>query len=1411
LTASDSQLSASSVVSVSILQKFVGGPVSGTIVQGQIPITVAPGITLASGVLDFWPASNPNNVQVINPNTTGSGTIGIFDGTLLANGSYVVRLTATDTNGNAQVSLIMLNVIGENKPGRVTFSTTDLRLPLSGLPITISRTYDSLNRSTSGDFGFGWSLATSVDLQVDAANNVSFTINGHRRTFFFQAQSSSFLFPWLLLPKYFPQTGFHGSLTSDGCGGLLQLQGQIVCFPTGPYQPTTYTYTDPTGRVYVILANGQIQSIRDTNGNTLTFGFNGITSSAGGFTVPFIRDSEGRIMQITDLNGNSNLYSYDASGNLASVTLAGTTTPESYTYNSDHLLTGNTDPRGNPTTTTYTSDGRLESITDAFGNTTHFAYDLTANTATTTYPDGGIQVQTNNGFGNPISIKDPLNRTTNFAYDSNQNRISVTDPLGNVMQYTYDANGFQTSVTDPLLHKTSKAYDQFGDVTSRTDALGNITTLSYDAGFNPTKESDSLGQKLASTYDSAGNLLSLTNGNGKTTTFTHDPNGNLTSFTDALNRTTLYTYDAMDRQISKTDPRQNTVAYSYDDLGHLTSITDANNNVKHFEYDDAGNKTAEVDALQRRTTYTYDVANRLTKITYPDLTTRTYTYDFRGNKLTDTDQLGHVTKYVYDLAGQLTSMTYAFGTPDAATIFYTYDQDGRRLTQTDGRGNVTTYAYDAGGRATSVKDALGKFTLFGYDNSNHLTSVTDANQHATSLGYDARHRLTSIGYADGTSTKLAHDGVGNQISLTDRTGHVTNKTYDEANRLVAMVDALNQATQYGYDTANNLTSITDANQHVTTLQYDKLNRLVTRSLPLGMSETKSYDAVGNLASRTDFNGKTTTYRYDLLNRLTQKIPDPSLAQPQIQFAYTATGKRASMLDASGTTTYSYDNRDRLITKSTPQGSLSYTYDAANNVKSIISSNANGASMSYSYDAGNRLSSTTDNRLLAQGFTAGTTAYTYDAGGNIASYTYPNGVQTSNLYDTLNRVKQITSAQGSQLADFNYTFDPEGHRTGVSELGGRTVNYGYDDTYRLTSETISGDPGGNNGAVSYTYDPAGNRTELNSSLALIPSQTFSYDANNRLTSDSYDANGNTLASDGVVNTYDFEDRLTQHGAVSIVYDGDGNRVAESANGITTQYLVDDLNPTGRPQVLDELLGGAVTRAYTYGDQRISQDQPQGNTGVPSFYGYDGHGSVRFLTNTSGSVSDTYSYDAFGTRLTCSGSTINQFQYSGEQSDALLALYYLRARYYNPSLGRFMTMDPEFGDISNPMSLHRYLYTANDPVNRIDPTGRQDLAEYVELLEAVQLEASYIKVIAKCEYHLLSDVSNALTDAFNGVAVPPDAGQKAVYDFGKCLYEEFIKTVVDNAVETGFGALLEKPWQKLIYDLILEIYDDYHLFD
>jgi RHS repeat-associated protein len=188
---------------------------------------------------------------------------------------------------------------------------------------------------------------------------------------------------------------------------------------------------------------------------------------------------------------------------------------------------------------------------------------------------------------------------------------------------------------------------------------------------------------------------------------------------------------------------------------------------------------------------------------------------------------------------------------------------------------------------------------------------------------------------------------------------------------------------------------------------------------------------------------------------------------------------------------------------------------------------------------------------------------------------------------------------------------------------------------------------------------------------------------------------------------------------MVYDGDGNRVSETVGTTTTKYLVDTLNPTGYSQVLDELVSGAVTKTYTYGLQRISENQLSGSTWTPTFYGYDGHGNVRFTTSTAGAVGNTYQFDAFGAPIASTGTIANTYLYSGERFDSNLNLYQLRARYYNMLTGRFETMDPVAGKIFDPKTLHKYVLTGNNPVSWIDPWGKA-FEEDEEILEGDEVE-------------------------------------------------------------------------------------------
>jgi RHS repeat-associated protein len=267
-----------------------------------------------------------------------------------------------------------------------------------------------------------------------------------------------------------------------------------------------------------------------------------------------------------------------------------------------------------------------------------------------------------------------------------------------------------------------------------------------------------------------------------------------------------------------------------------------------------------------------------------------------------------------------------------------------------------------------------------------------------------------------------------------------------------------------------------------------------------------------------------------------------------------------------------------------EGTLNYTYYPTGKVQTITSSNANGASASYTYDDLSRISTVVDNRLSGNN----ATTYTYDPASNLATATYPNGVQSAMTYDSLNRITGLAT----QSTGYLYQRGPTGNLTSATESNGRTLNWSYDGIYRLANEAIASDPSQENGSVAYSLDPIGSRLSDTSSLSGINSGSYGYNANDEVSTETYDQNGNATQVGAKSFTYDAENHLTGMSAsgtsVSIAYDAFGNRVSKNVNGVTTQYLVgDDVNPTGYPQVLNELTNGVVS-ARVFSSNRMRRN-------------------------------------------------------------------------------------------------------------------------------------------------------------------------------------------------------------------------------
>ncbi len=558
-------------------------------------------------------------------------------------------------------------------------------------------------------------------------------------------------------------------------------------------------------------------------------------------------------------------------------------------------------------------------------------------------------------------------------------------------------------------------------------------------------------------------------------------------------------------------------------------------------------------------------------------------------------------------------------------------------------------------------------------------------------------------------------------------------------------------TTYVYDEVGNKIRQTDAEGRVTRWEYDAMGREIARILPEGQRESKTWNAAGELESATDFNGQTTHYAYDVTGRLAS-IDYPHDAD--VSFTYNAAGERTSVLDGRGSSTTSYDARGRVLQSLDADGGLiEYQYDAAGNLLARISPSQ---SLVYAYDARNRLDTVT---RTIDGEAPSITRYTYDEDGNRTTMIGGGGTQTEYGYDSRHRLRSLIkrTAASALLLAMNYNVDATGLRSHIEESDPagivRTVDYQYDALKRLTDETIDHRDDLNDRSSHWAYDRVGNRLQQVVSIGGLTTTTdYSYDNNDRLqsettggspTSYSYDANGNTKAKvgPGINVAYDYNDanRLIQastaSGTTSYVYNADGLRTRQThtptgGSESTIWYVQDSAYPYA--QVIEEYQSQGsgpktLSATYTFADDLVSQTRyDSAGTPVTSYIQADGFGSTRWLTDNTGTITDSIDYDAFGVEIRRSGTAELEHLYRGERFDANVGFYDLRARLYDPANGRFLTQDSFAGFGMDPRSLHKYGYSHNDPINNSDPSGNITLAGELSGINAGAIIALGVRV-------------------------------------------------------------------------------------
>ena len=1023
---------------------------------------------------------------------------------------------------------------------------------------------------------------------------------------------------------------------------------------------TRYTY-DENNWVVVVTdpADQRTEMTYDAAGNLVE-----VKDPLGRITV-YEYDELNRVVKVIDALNGETLTTYDDNGNVADTTDAsGNTT--TFEYDELNRPVAVIDALNGRSTTEYDAVGNVVATTDAGGRTTTYAYDALNRLVRQTDPEGGVTQIFYDQVGNRVRTIDPNGGETHYEYDGLNRLVGVTDALGGTSEYSYDEVGNQVAVSD---------------------ANGNTTSFEYDELSRRVAVIDALSGRSKTEYDALGSVLATLDGLGNRTSYAYDLLNRLVAQTDPLGGRTSYSYDAVGNQLSFTDANDHTTTTAYDELNRPIQSNDPNGQVSRTGYDAAGNVQTLTNALNETTVFAFDALYRQVSMTDPLGNVTRYEYDEVGNRVGVTDAEGVATRYEYDRTNRLTAVVenYRAGfEPNNETNVrteYGYDANGNRLTILDGNRHTTTFDYDALGRMVQERDALGNTTIYGYDAVGNRVSLTDANGFTTSFVFDDLSRLIEINYPEtDPDVKFTYNAVGSRTQMVDGVG-TTRWVYDPLYRSTAVTDPFGGTVGYGYDAVGNRTLLT---------------------YPDGKTVDYAYDASDRMTQVTDWESQTSAYSYDLANRLIETVP--------------ANGVNSS---------YDYDTAGRLLeiqhrTATDLLSSFSYTYDVVGNRTQAFEVMSWPGQPQPVADYGKPIPlaalpvPSRNSSVPVDPLTAGLAPFgllvliplmrrrelrhpylvivlVVIAGAGLAACTFPIPTPPPLPTSTPTVTATSTATPIIPTATFTPTYTPTPTDTPTPTpepivVTTTTIDYSYDPLYRLAAADYSSGE-----FFHYAYDAVGNRLTQGT---LSGMSTYTYDAANRLTSVdgvaySWDANGNMLDDGSRAYTYDHANRLTsvvQGGnAYEFDYTGLGDRLRQTVNGNATEYTLDI--ETGLTQVLSD--GGTD---FLYGGGRIAQ---LGASGRDYFLG-DALNSVRQLVNDIGQTRLGRAYEPFGGVLSTTGGIDTSYGFTGEWRDET-GLTFLRTRYYEPAVGRFINKDP------SRLEAGLYVYSAGNPINFTDPSG------------------------------------------------------------------------------------------------------------
>jgi RHS repeat-associated protein len=884
------------------------------------------------------------------------------------------------------------------------------------------------------------------------------------------------------------------------------------------------------------------------------------------------------------------------------------------------------------------------------------------------YPDGSINTfNYATGVADGIGIYDVMSKTTitggeritivtkgqvSYVFENYNNGKfyfikSIKDRNNNGVKCIYEASSTIPSVAKYHLKTVQEEFNN--------GSLGRSLTFGYASIFSPylTSVTESgLGRIIHFDVDSSTkSLTNFTDAKGQITSYVYDDPNNynkanlLTEIWLPKGNKIRNTY-AQRKLISSQTLNTSSVATSTTAVNWTPNYTASGYNSTSTVV--SQQSTYNPNPLDRTTKYTHNTLGNPTQIEAPTGITTFNSYDTGNNQNLPTSLTvnGQSSSISYDNKGNVLDIS-----KNGITNSFTYTTKNDVLKHTDGRLFETNYTYDTSGNLTDIIRPSGfGNTHIARNSFGQVTDVTNPSSIVTHFGYDTATGLTNL------------------VSSPQVAGVQTTSEYDNASRLTKTIDAMNKETHFGYDENDNLVDYWDAYNQQTHHVYDpndnhidirnpKLEHQVNTYNPdddMLASETfgshvksYTYNDDGSLATHTRGNG-TFTYSYFPNGRLQ--------SDNQTSYTYYTNGNINTITNSNGTLTLHYDANDRLDYYDDYYGNrVSYTYDANYNVKTIVYPGLK--TVSYTYDAVNRCIDVTD-------WNAKNTHFDYFQDDRIDRVTLPNTSYAQYSYDSVGRPTGIANkkADGTIICAYTFGLRPDGnHETesitepsivaGLATITPQTVSYGTYPNNIIQSQ----------GSTTYT-------NYLEGSVHTKGTDSFTYDLNDNMLT----APNSTFS-----------------------YDGAGNRRAKTVSGVNTRYVLSIL---GMSQVLMETnSSNAVQNYYVYGPTGLLYRVKADNT-TYSYYHYDYRGSTTAITNQAQTVTHSYSYDPFGKVLAKTEADANPFQYVGQHGVQYESptLTFMRARYYDPTTGRFVSEDPIW-------ALNLYPYSDNNPILKIDPKG------------------------------------------------------------------------------------------------------------